>query len=472
MSLNRQRLRRAGCGLAACVALLYAGAALARADELAARLGAALEHPGLRGASVGALVVRADDGRALFERSPDRPLVPASNLKILTALAALATFGPAHCFTTRIYADAAPDADGAVGTLAVRGGGDPALTSEEWWRLAADLRRAGLRRVRGGLILDDSLFETQRWNPAWDAVSARAFHAPVGALTANYGSFAVEVQPTRPGAPAHIAVDPPIPFLELVDRTKPGGGALAVEREAAGDRDRVVVSGALPTGGEAVTICRSVSDPVRYAAAVFRMQLAAQGIAVDGPDRLAPVPPEFRELLAFEGKPLGDVLRLLMKYSNNNIAEILLKDMGAAQAGPPGTWENGVAAVRRQLGALGLSSGFQTVDGSGLSPDNRVTARALVGALRIARASFAFGPELESALPIAARDGTLSHRATAAADAVRAKTGLLAGAAALSGYARTRDGTDVVFSLLVNDYKHGDPDALAGIDVFATALVQ
>jgi D-alanyl-D-alanine carboxypeptidase/D-alanyl-D-alanine-endopeptidase (penicillin-binding protein 4) len=469
----RQVRRRVAGGFAACVVLLHAWHAGARSDDLAARLAAALEHPGLRAASVGALVVRADDGRVLFERNADKPLVPASNLKILTALAALASFGPAHRFTTRIYADALPDADGAVGSLAVRGGGDPALTSEEWWRLAADLRRQGLRRVRGALILDDTLFEQQRWNPAWDAVSARAFHAPVGALTANYGSFAVEVQPTRAGAPARIALDPPIPFFELVDRTKPGSGPLAVEREAAGARDRVVISGAPPTSGEAVTIFRSVSDPLGYAAAVFRMQLAAQGIAVDGQDRFAAVPPDFRELLAFEGKPLGDVLRLLMKYSNNNIAETLLKDMGAAQNGPPGTWENGVAAVRRQLSALGVSpSGFQTVDGSGLSPSNRVTPRTLVDALRIARASFAFGPELESALPIAARDGTLSHRAASAADAVRAKTGLLAGAAALSGYARAHDGTDVVFSLLVNDYKRGDPDALAGIDGFAAALVQ
>ena len=323
----------------------------------------------------------------------------------------------------------------------MRGGGDPALTSEEWWRLAADLHRLGLRRVRGDLILDDTYFDQQRWNPAWGGVSARAFHAPVGALSANYGSFAVAVQPAGPGGPALVAIDPPIPFFELVDRTKAGSGALAVERQSAGARDRIVVSGAPPAGGDAVTIFRSVSDPIRYAAAVLRMQLAAHGIAVDGQDQLAPVPPGFRELLAFEGKPLADIVRLFMKYSNNNIAEMLVKDLGAAQSGPPGTWDNGVAAMRQQLTALGLSpSGFQTVDGSGLSADNRVTPRTLVDALRIARASFAFGPEFESALPIAGRDGTLVHRASGARDSVRAKTGLLSGAASLSGYARTRDG--------------------------------
>jgi D-alanyl-D-alanine carboxypeptidase/D-alanyl-D-alanine-endopeptidase (penicillin-binding protein 4) len=461
--------------LLAVAALLATGlpAAAEQPDPLAARLSAALSHPGLRGARLGALVVRASDGRTIFDRNADELLVPASNLKVLTAVAALAAFGPAHRFTTEVLADAPPAADGAVGTLAVRGGGDPALTSEEWWRLAADLHRGGLRRVRGELILDDTYFDGERWLAEWGGVSARAFHAPVGALAANYSSFAVEVRPPGSGGAANVSIDPPTAFFELVDRTRAGGGALAVERQSAGQRDRVVVSGSPPAGGDGVVIFRSVSDPALYAAAVFRMQLAAHGIAVDGADRAGPVPPGFRELLAFKGKPLADIVRLCMKFSNNNIAEMLVKDLGAAQSGPPGTWANGVAAARQQLVALGLSaSGFQTVDGSGLAARNRVSPRALVDALRIARASFAFGPELESALPIAGRDGTLTRRANGAANAVRAKTGLLAGAASLSGYARTRDGTDVVFSLLVNDYQRGDADAMAGIDGFAAALVQ
>jgi D-alanyl-D-alanine carboxypeptidase/D-alanyl-D-alanine-endopeptidase (penicillin-binding protein 4) len=443
----------------------------ARADDLAARAAAALNHPGLRGAKLAAEVARADDGRVLFERAADQPLVPASNLKILTALAALSTFGPAHRFTTRIYADAPLDADGSVGALAVRGGGDPALTSEEWWRLAADLHRAGLRRVRGDLVLDDAYFDQERWNAAWDAVSARAFHAPVGALSANYGSFAVEVQ-ARPGSAPRIGIDPLLPFFELIDHTKAGSGPLAVDRQSAGAHDRVVVSGA-PPSGDAVTIFRSVSDPLGYAAAVLRMQLAANGISVGGADRGGQVPPGWPELLRFDGKPLADIVRLLMKFSNNNIAEILVKDLGAERSGAPGTWPNGVAAVRQQLAALGVSTGgMQTVDGSGLSPANRVTPRTLVEALRVARASFAFGPEFESALPIAGRDGTLAARLPAVPDAIRAKTGLLNGAAALSGFAHARDGSVLVFSLLVNDYTRGDADAMAGIDAFATALVQ
>ncbi len=470
MSARSRRQRPALVIAAALSAVL--GSTSVRADDLGGRLTTALAHPGLRGATLAALVVRAQDGRVLFERTPDRLLAPASNLKLLTALAALATFGPTHRFGTEISTPAPLDDDGAAAELAVRGGGDPALTSEEWWRLAADLRRAGLRHVRGSLLVDDSYFDQQRANPAWEAGGSRAFEAPVGALTANYGAFAVEIRPRR-GRPPSIALDPPLQLFELRDQLAPGSGALSITDENIGDRERVVVSGAAPNGGEPVTLYRSVSSPARYAAAVLRMQLAAQGIAVDGSDRFGPVPRDYPVLLAFEGKPLADIVRLMMKYSNNNIAEMLVKNCGAVRAGPPGTWPSGVAATRQQLVALGVpADGFQTVDGSGLSPANRVSPRALVEALRIARASFAFGPEFLSALPIAGRDGTLAKRAPAAADALRAKTGLLAVAAALSGYARTASGDDVIFSLLVNDYRHGDADAMAGIDAFATALVQ
>jgi D-alanyl-D-alanine carboxypeptidase/D-alanyl-D-alanine-endopeptidase (penicillin-binding protein 4) len=318
-------------------------------------------------------------------------------MKVLTALAALATFGPTHQFTTTVSADRPLDGEGAVGTLAVRGGGDPALTSEVLWRLAADLQRRGLRRVRDGLLLDDAYFDNERWNPAWGSPSVRAYHAPVAALTANYGAFSVEVAPpARAGLPAAVSVDPPVPFFRLTSGVRVGGDApISVDRDSDGDSERIRVGGSVRPGAATVAVQRSVTDPVRYAGAVLRMQLAALGIAVDGPDRVGPVPAGFHELVAFRGKPLGDVVALLMKWSNNNIAEMLVKNLGAHASGAPGSWPTGVAAVQAQLGALGVDqSGLAMFDGSGLAAADRVTPRTLVGALRAARASFAFGPRV------------------------------------------------------------------------------
>lgn len=448
------------------------------ASALAGHLDAALSQRALRGASIAALVVSRSDGRVLYDRGGDQALVPASNEKILTAVAALATFGPAHKFTTRVTADARPDAAGSVGALFVRGGGDPALTSEDWWRLAAELRAAGLRRVRGDLVVDDSFFDAERWHPEWGAVTERAYFGPVSALSANYGAFTVEVRPgAAPGAPARVAIDPPIGFFLLANRATTGPprhrARLAVEREATPQGESIVVSGTAPAGSEPSRVYRSVGDATLYAGAVLAWQLAAQGIEVGGHVRRGAAPDAGYDLVDFEGRPLAEIVRLFLKHSNNTIAEGLVKAIGAEEYGPPGSWSHGVEALVAHLRALGLPlAGAHIVDGSGLARSNRVTPRLLVAALLAADRSFAFGPEFESALPIAATDGTLSHRALAAAGAVRAKTGSLDGVHSLSGYAALPDGGEAVFSVLVNGTPAGDRAAVHALDGFAAALVQ
>ncbi|MDX1648850.1 MAG: D-alanyl-D-alanine carboxypeptidase/D-alanyl-D-alanine-endopeptidase [Myxococcota bacterium] len=454
-------------------------------SPLARRLDAALDAPALRGARLAALVVDRASGEVLYARDPDRPLVPASNLKVLTGVAALAHFGPAHRFTTRVLAPAPPDADGAVAWLAVRGGGDPALTSEQWWRLAADLRAQGLRRVRGDLIVDGGAFDAERWHPGWAPLTARAYHAPVGGLAANYGAFKVVVEPgASPGAPVRVRVDPPVPYFDVAAeaRTAPPGGRhrIRVDRETRPDGDRVRVSGTLPRDAATVEVYRSVSWPARYAGAVLRMQLEANGVRVDGAVRAAPAPASAHELLAFEGHALATIARLFLKNSNNMIAEALVKAMalprgqdGSAvgDAAAAADWSRGLAVVRDTLSGLGLDPRtLVLVDGSGLARANRVPVRQLVAALRAADRSFAFGPELLAALPLAAADGTLERRADAAAGAVRAKTGLLSGVTGLSGFARAGE-REVVFSVLANGYRAADGDAMAALDGFAAALV-
>ena len=210
----------------------------AEPTQLERQLDSALASPALKGARVAALVVDQASGNVLYRRDAELALVPASNQKILTSLAALSAFGPAFRFTTQVYADREPDAEGAVEFLALKGGGDPGLTSEAFWRLAADLRLGGLRRVKGGILLDDTAFDAERWHPSWKPVSARAYHAPVGALTVNYGTFAIAVTPgAAEGAPVGIAIDPLVPLLRSVNRATTaaaGGWPPRSARSAAG----------------------------------------------------------------------------------------------------------------------------------------------------------------------------------------------------------------------------------------------
>jgi D-alanyl-D-alanine carboxypeptidase/D-alanyl-D-alanine-endopeptidase (penicillin-binding protein 4) len=447
----------------------------------AAALRGALAARGFQGASVSALVVERASGAELMASGADDALVPASTQKLLTAIAALDAFGPSHRFVTEVRASRPLGPDGAVGDLYLRGG-DPALTSEQWWRLAADLRALGLREVRGDLVLDDALFDDQRWHPSWVPVSARAYHAPVSALAANFGAFRVRVAPGATlGAPLHAVLDPPVPYLKLVNEgrtAKPGAAStLAVERDSVGGQERVRVSGGVALGAEPDDVWRSVADPIGYAGAVLRLQLEANGVRVAGGTRRGTAQPAATLLLSFEGLPLQQIASLFLKYSNNFIAECLVKWLALgpepAPGAAPGSWARGIEALRGRLAALGVPLGAtRLVDGSGLSRENRVSARVLVEALRRGEASFGVGPELLAALPIAAEDGTLQKRAEGARGRVRAKTGSLDGVHSLAGFARTQQGRDLVFAVLVNGYRRGDAAASDAMDAFAAALVR
>jgi D-alanyl-D-alanine carboxypeptidase/D-alanyl-D-alanine-endopeptidase (penicillin-binding protein 4) len=453
--------------------------------EQAPRWAAALERAfavrGFEGAAVSALVVDRASGAPLWARGADSALVPASTQKVLTAVAALDAFGPVHRFVTELRASRPIGTDGAVGDLFVRGG-DPALTSEQWWRLAADLRALGLREVRGALVLDDSLFDEARWHPSWAPVTARAYHAPVSALSANFGAFRVRVAPgAAPGAKLEVALDPPVPYLRVVNEGRTGKrgsrSTLAVERTLLAGEERVRVSGSVPVGSPPDDVWRSVADPLGYAGAVLRMQLEANGVRVAGGTNRGAAAPGASLLLEFEGLPLQQIAQLFLKYSNNFIAECLVKwlALGPAPpaAAPPAGWAAGTRALEARLAALGVPlAGATLVDGSGLSRANRVSARVLVEALRRGEAAFAGGPELLAALPIAALDGTLERRAAAARGRVRAKTGSLDGVTSLAGFARTERGRDLVFAVIVNGYRNGDAAAADAMDAVAAALVR
>ncbi|MDH3684651.1 MAG: D-alanyl-D-alanine carboxypeptidase/D-alanyl-D-alanine-endopeptidase [Myxococcales bacterium] len=467
-----------GQALAVPVAARDAAAQGAADADRRSRLDAALNARGLRGAKIAAYVVDAADGRELYARDADRGLVPASNMKVLTALAALRAWGPSHQFTTTVLADREPGAAGSVGTLYVRGGGDPVLTSEQLWRLAADLWGQGLRRIDADIVLDDTAFDTVRWHPSWGAVSARAYHAPLSALSANYGAFETWVEPgSAPGAPVRVTTDPPLPYLRVVNRARTVGRGAAlryqVEPRSGLAHEEVRVTGSLPAGAPRQRVLRRVSDPTRFAGAVLRMQLEAVGIEIGGEVRVAPTPAEAVQLRAFQGLPLSEILNRFMKWSQNGVGEALVKGLALERGARVGTWPAGTAAARAQLEGLGLSLGSLTMlDGSGLSYDNRASPRLLVAALRAAQANFGVGPEFFASLPIAGLDGTLRRRARAATGRVRAKTGLLTRVTALTGVAEGPEGERLLFSVLVNGFRGGARDAMNALDAFASALTK
>lgn len=487
------RFRRAGrIGMFVGLMALMGGAAEAVSLDMEARLDRLLARAPLARASVGIYVERQSDGQVVYARGADRLLIPASNQKILTALATLERFGPAHRFSTRIWAPKKIDSEGMVSELVVEGGGDPAMNSEDWWRLAADLRRVGLRGVEGDIRVDDTLFDGPGWHPSWGNVTARAYHAPVGALTANYGTFFVSVWPqAAAGSSVLVDIDPPVEYLRLRNQARTGSAKtrpkLIVDRvrgrRSGGPSEEIVrVTGVARQGDSVDRFPRSVIDPGLYAGSVLAYQLRANGIDVDGEVRRAPLGEEkYQLILDRPGRAVAEAVALCLKYSNNSIAEVLVKNLAAWEGVLPGEtparqgdWVSGIRAMRRELAKHGVDLGKATlVDGSGLSLQNRVTARTLALALRVGRESFRVGPEFVASLPIARTDGTLKKRLRGGAGRIRAKTGLLSDAAvtALSGFAERADGEVLIFSIIVNGHSGGSGAAMDAVDRIAETLL-
>jgi D-alanyl-D-alanine carboxypeptidase/D-alanyl-D-alanine-endopeptidase (penicillin-binding protein 4) len=440
-------------------------------------LGRLLGDPALRGARVGALVIDLETGEEIYAHESTRALAPASSAKIVTAAAALVRWGPAFRFETPVRAAGRIDEAGVLdGDLWIVGRGDPGLVSEELWRLAEELRLRGLREVRGNVGVDSSYFDAVRWPPDRGTGNGRAYDAPVAGLAVNYSSFRIDVGPgAKVGAPLRVSVAPDVPYFLIRGggRTlmQPGRLQISVAPRPDGSGDAVSVGGSIRVDEGPETFWRAVSHPELYAGALLRAQLEAQGIAVRGAVRVGQAPVEGDELLRFRGESLGRIVWKMNKFSNNFIAGELTKALGAERYGAPGSWSKGARALTDHLRSLGpLEADERLVDGSGLSPRNRLSARTLVRVLRNAARNFGWGPEFLASLPLGGLDGTLEDRLVGVDVSLRAKTGHISGVAALCGVVPDAGGRRLGFAVLVNGARAGRTTVDTVLDTFVTRL--
>ncbi|GHH76355.1 D-alanyl-D-alanine carboxypeptidase DacC [Streptomyces sulfonofaciens] len=479
-------------GLAAALALgaLAWAVPVAGADgdgsALAKALDAILADARMASGAQGVVVADARSGEVLYQHAAGDRLMPGSDTKVLTSTAAMALLGPGYRFTTDVLAGGARHGAVLDGDLYLRGSGDPTLLAEDYDALAARLAQAGIRRVAGRLVADDTRFDDQRLGRAWGADDEASYYtAQISALSlapdTDYDTGTVIVNVT-PGAAAgdrpKATVTPPNRYVHVDVRatttTAAAGDGIAVDR-AHGTND-ITVDGSIPVGADPARQWVSVWDPTGYAAAVFRDALARHGIRVAGPTRLGRAAPHgARQLAAHRSMPLADLLIPLLKLSNNMHAEILTKAMGAEVTGR-GTWAAGLTAIDGYLKGLGIDTGtFRQLDGSGLSRMNIVPATVFVELLRLVREEPWFA-DWYRALPVACDPqrfvgGTLRSRmcGTPAALNARAKNGSLTGVDTLSGYVTDAGGRELVFSILLNNHLADDVDDIADAIVVTLA---
>jgi len=393
--------------------------------------------------------------------------------------------GADYRWRTSVYANSQPDARGTIsGDLILYGRGSPDLasynsrnTTDSLGQLADELYKRGVRRVRGDVVGDESYFKGEPLGDGWLWNDVQwYFGAEVSALTVNANEINVSITPAnKAGDQAGVKLNLPGGYFQVKNDTE------TVERSrlmtvgvTRGLSDNVVrVWGEFPAGGRGINARLSVHQPALWAAQLFRDEMKAHGITVDGAARTvdARSPDEERidtghavEIASIESSmTLGQVVRATNKESINLNAELLLRTLGherGASAPDPnprrmmtrGDDEAGEALLLQWLQQKGIATeGFALHDGSGLSRLDLVTPQATALLLAVMTKSAAAQTYRDS-LPVAGRDGTLESRLRKVAPgSILAKTGTLVYDNSLSGYALTADNEWLAFSIFCND---------------------
>jgi D-alanyl-D-alanine carboxypeptidase/D-alanyl-D-alanine-endopeptidase (penicillin-binding protein 4) len=428
-------------------------------QQLPPPVAGALKRVGLspKGFSAWVQVVGEPEPRLAF--NPDAPRNPASVMKVLTTLAALEILGPAYTWRTEAYAQA-PIRDGRLeGDLYLKGYGDPFLVVENFWRFLRELRNDGLGSIGGDLVLDQTHFAPVREDPAeFDGQPSRVYNVQPAALLVNFQAVRFHLLPQPQVRRVRVVAEPQPSDLEVVNRLeyahdhcRDGLRRLGMQ-VIPGLPERVVFSGRYDAACGEHEIFRVIAEPTRYIHGVFQRLWREQGGRFDGGVREASVPQGARLLYTADSPPLADVVRSVNKFSNNVMTRQLLLTLGA-RVSAPGTEDKGVAEIRRWLAVRGLVLPELVLDnGSGLSRDERITARSL-GRLLAAGYESPYMPEFLSSLPISAVDGTLKRRfgGTPLEGRVHLKTGSLDGVRSMAGYLLDLRGRRVIVVALHND---------------------
>jgi serine-type D-Ala-D-Ala carboxypeptidase/endopeptidase (penicillin-binding protein 4) len=386
------------------LALLLFGAP-ARAQTLEALFA----RHGFAPEAVAVVVEEVEGGRRVVAHRAAEPGLPASALKLATALVALDVFGPEHRFATRLWISGALDDRGRLaGDVIITGGGDPLLDLDGLMALALGLRAHGVRDVAGRFVLDDTaLPRLPQVNP--DQPPEAGYNAGMGALSVAF------------------------------NRVQRPGGAFTIPAL----RERGPAWRRLPSDRPAVV---PVQDAGLHAALVLRDLAASLGVGLPEPERGA-TPAEARLVARVDSRPLRDIVQAMLLYSNNQIAEII--GLAATRAA---TLEASAEAMALRL-RTALPEvdwrGFRPTNHSGLDPAARATADQLLAILALAEVRHAILP----LLPAAGWSGSLEGRFRTPEAALRvwAKTGSLDFASALVGYVLPPTGRALRVAILITD---------------------
>lgn len=438
--------------------------------QLGERIEKHLNHPCLKNGKYGIQIFSLDKRETVYQYQSNQLFIPASNLKLITTAVALKHLGPDYRFITGLYTTGKVEADILHGDLYIKGSGDPKLVTEQMWLLANKLKNLPLRKVEGGIIADDSFFDSVRRLKTWKKnPGPEAYNAPLSALSFNFNTVKVFAMPgPNPGSKPIVVVDPDTDYIRVTNQatTLPAGkrNRLIVNRLSRDGFNEIVVTGSIRRNAPRAEYFLNITDPTFHTATVLKNFLIKAGVQVTGGITTGKLPENVQLLIEHESEPLSLILRGLNKFSNNFVAEQVVKTIAAEKFGPPGTTENGMKVINGYMRTLGHSpEEYTLVDGSGLSRQNRLSPDHLVSVLKDVYRDSSIYPELIASLAVMGLDGSAKNRMNGhpGAQRIRVKTGTLNAVSAISGYFQSQGGEQFAFSILMNDLKCSNSVALS-----------
>lgn len=440
-------------------------------NQLRSELDDIFNNPSFSNAYWGVIIQSLETGEYFYRLNEYKSFIPASNMKLFTTAVGLIKLGPDFKYKTNLYTDGEIKDGILYGNLFIRGTGDPTIsgrftggdvikTFKDW---ADSLLKAGIKEIKGDIIGDDNYFDDQYMGTgwAWDD-ETYWYSAHISALSFNDNCVDLEILPGKKiGDSALIKITPNTNYVKIKNFviTVHPDSSTQIDFFRAPGTNIINVFGKISLRSKPYKESISVHNPTLYTATVLKETLELKGIKINGnaldidDTNLNPDYESMKVLASYESPPLSEIIKVINKRSQNFYAEQLFRTLGKIFGGE-GSTQKSVEVVKNTLAQIGIPpEEISIYDGSGLSRLNLVTPFQILTLLNYMFKHEHFSYFYES-LPIAGVDGTLETRMlkTKAQGNVRAKTGYVQYARALSGYVRTKDGELLAFVMMANNY--------------------
>ena len=412
--------------------------------------------------NIGVAIRSMQSNTILYQHDADRVFMPASTLKLFTAIAALDYLEPTYYFKTELLTNATDSQNSSLfGDLYLKFSGDPELSNEDLVGLITAIKQQEINNINGDVIIDDTAMDRINWGPGWMWDEQNfCYAAPATAVILNRNCFGFNLTPGQSNELAHLKINQTSAHISIDNQviTRRADNWECPLDLKAGINNNYILTGCLAPGHSPMSLAIAINNPRLAASEIFVGLLRQNGISFTGHVLYKATPSNARLLAQHNSRPLSELVKHMLKKSDNLYADAIFKKLGSVYYNTTGTWANGALAIRNILASkTGINfNKIIVVDGAGLSRYDWVSPNDFSKLLTYAYRDLPAKQELYNALPSSGIDGTLRYRLGGLTiGKIHAKTGTMLSTSGLAGYVQTANNQTLAFAILVNGFVGG-----------------